>query len=203
MPRPELHSTDRILDAARSVALESGVGAATIASIARESGAPVGTLYHRFGSRDELLARAWIRAARRAQEAVIASASGLAGTDAIVTAALAVIDFCEFNPKDARMLVSFRREDLLAGDLPPTLVAELEELNRPLERCIKRLARDIHGSAGAQSTEIAALAIFDLPYGAARRHLIAGRSLPGALRRHVEVAVRAIVAMKAPSSSAV
>ena len=48
MPRPELHPTDSILDAARGVVLEQGLGAATVAAIAESSGAPVGSIYHRF-----------------------------------------------------------------------------------------------------------------------------------------------------------
>jgi hypothetical protein len=44
--RPELHPTDAILDGARGVVLEQGLGAATIAAIAESSGAPVGSIYH-------------------------------------------------------------------------------------------------------------------------------------------------------------
>jgi hypothetical protein len=37
------------------------------------------------------------------------------------------------------------------------------------------------------------LAVFDIPYGAARRHLVAGKPLPPSLRAQVEKAVRAVL----------
>lgn len=76
MPRPELHATDDILDAARDLIIEHGLRAATVAAIASESGAPVGSIYHRFGSIDQLLAEIWLRAARRSQELFIERAQG-------------------------------------------------------------------------------------------------------------------------------
>jgi hypothetical protein len=37
------------------------------------------------------------------------------------------------------------------------------------------------------------LAVFDLPYGATKRHLVSGEELPTRLRRDLETAVRALV----------
>jgi AcrR family transcriptional regulator len=51
-----------LLDAARTLALTDGPRAVTVAAIAGASGAPSGTLYHRFGSRDGILRAAWLRA---------------------------------------------------------------------------------------------------------------------------------------------
>ena len=73
MPRPTLHSTNAILDSARKLLLEQGAGSATIEAIAGASGAPTGSIYHRFGSRDAMLARLWIRAVRRSQENFLAA----------------------------------------------------------------------------------------------------------------------------------
>ena len=73
MAPPRKHDTDEILDAARAIVLAAGPRAASVATIARESGAPVGTLYHRFGSRDGLLAAAWLRALERFQHHALAA----------------------------------------------------------------------------------------------------------------------------------
>jgi AcrR family transcriptional regulator len=45
MPRPQLHPTDTMLDAARDLLLEDGSGSATIEAIASSSGAPTGSIY--------------------------------------------------------------------------------------------------------------------------------------------------------------
>ena len=52
MAPPRKHETDVILDAARALVLEGGPRAASVAAIAAASGAPAGTLYHRFGNRE-------------------------------------------------------------------------------------------------------------------------------------------------------
>jgi AcrR family transcriptional regulator len=197
MPRPQLHASGSILDAARALALSSGVAAATIAEIARISGAPVGSIYHRFGSRDELLARLWIRAVRRSQASCLAAVDDADPVEAAVAGALSILDFCRDESTDAHLLVSFRREDLLRTAPSTALARELEALNRPIEEAIGRLARRLHGRSSRAAVERTVLVVFDLPYGAARRHLIAGHSLPPALRRDVEAAVRAVLRRRA------
>ena len=78
MAPPRKHDTDTILDAVRALALRDGPRAVSVAAIARESGAPVGTLYHRFKSRDGLVSAAWKRALERFH-AVWLEAAGPAG----------------------------------------------------------------------------------------------------------------------------
>ena len=74
MARPRLHDPDSILDATLTVVLDRGAPEATIQAIAAESGAPTGSIYHAFGSREALLARMWVRAARRSQERFLEAA---------------------------------------------------------------------------------------------------------------------------------
>jgi AcrR family transcriptional regulator len=62
MGRRALYSADQILDAARDLAAQSGPAAVTIAALGSAlGGAPSGSLYHRFASRNELLGRLWLR----------------------------------------------------------------------------------------------------------------------------------------------
>ena len=86
MARPALHSTDVILDAARDALLREGPRGATIQAISAASGAPTGTLYHRFGNRDRLLIEAWLRAVRRFQEGFLAALEGRESLDAAIAA---------------------------------------------------------------------------------------------------------------------
>lgn len=145
--RPELYPTDSILDAASGVVLERGLGAATIAAIAESSGAPVGSIYHRFGSVDDLLARMWIRAVRRSQERFAAAAEDPDPTEGAVGAALSVYDYCVKHPADGRLLLSYRPEDLAGGRIHPKQRTELERLNDPVAAVVKDLARRLYGRA--------------------------------------------------------
>jgi AcrR family transcriptional regulator len=194
VPRPPLHPTDAILDVARSLALDSGASATTIAEIARASGAPVGSLYHRFGSRDDLLAQLWIRAVRRSQGSFLTAIDRGDPIEGAVMGAMAIVDFCEYQRADARLLLSLRREDLLRAAPSPEVARELDGLNGPLEQGLARLARALYGTAGQVEMQRVLLAVFDIPYGAARRHLVAGKPLPPSLRAQVEKAVRAVLA---------
>jgi AcrR family transcriptional regulator len=188
-----MHSTDAMLDAARDLLLEDGSRSATIEAIASASGAPTGSIYHRFGSRDELIARLWIRAVHRSQASFLAALEREDAKEAARAAALSIIDFCQEHPADARLLVSFRREDLIRSTTDTTLAAELEELNRPLERAVVDLARRLYGRRTRAALDRTLLAVFDLPYGAARRHLIAGRTFPSGMRADVARAVAAVL----------
>jgi AcrR family transcriptional regulator len=197
MGRSTLHSATTILDSARTVVLDGGAQAATINAIAGASSAPAGSIYHRFGSRDALLAELWIRAVRRSQAHFTAAIdSEDRSLEAAIAGALSIFDFAASERDDARLLASLRREDLIRSPLPPELVRSLRELNRPRERAVSRLARELYGTNGAGARELVALAVIDIPYGAVRRHLVGGAPVPQSLRPGVERAIRAVLDRK-------
>jgi AcrR family transcriptional regulator len=189
LARPRLHSDDAILDAARTLVLDGGARAATLNAIAAASGAPKGSIYHRFASLNELLATMWIRAVRRSQGEFIEAARDSDAMSAAVGAALAIYDFAAREPADARLLASLRREDLVRQ--APLLEGELATLNRPLERALADLARRLFGKATRAGIDATVTAVVDLPMGAVRRHLIAGSPPPAQARGQLEAAVRA------------
>jgi AcrR family transcriptional regulator len=187
--RPQLHSEDAILDAARSVVVERGPRAATVGAIADASDAPTGSIYHRFSSVDELLARLWMRAIRRAQHAILAGNQD-DPLEAAVYGALAVYDFCLREPGDALLLSSFRRSDFDSVRLSEPVRAELGRLNDEIDQFFDAVARRIGGAA---RLDIALLAVRDLPYGAALPHVRDGTRPPRARRARLERAVRALL----------
>jgi AcrR family transcriptional regulator len=189
--RPELHPEDTILDVARELVLDGGARAATVAAIARLSGAPKGSIYYRFASLDDLLAAVWIRAVRRSQAAFIEAAQDPEPMAAAIKAALAIHDFAEQNPADARLLASMRRADLIQKIDDRRLRRELERVNAPLGAAIEGLARRLFGRATRANLERTVCAVVDLPMGALRRHLTAGARPPKTLRRQLAAAVRA------------
>jgi len=182
-----------MLDAARDLMLGEGSRSATMEAIADASGAPTGSIYHRFGSRDELIARLWIRAVHRSQASFVAALEQEDAGKAALAGAMSIIDFCEAHPADARLLAAFRREDLIKSIPKGELAEELEGLNRPVERAVVQLAQRLYGSRSREALDRTLLAVFDLPYGAARRHLIAGVPLPPGLRADIGRAVAAVV----------
>ena len=187
MARPELHSSDDILDAARRLVVDGGARAATVNRLVEVSGAPKGSIYHRFGGLDELLAALWLRTVRRSQDAFLAALDQPGAVQAAVAAALSLHDFAATHPEDARLLAAVRREDLVhtaSGE-------ELRKVNARMPEVLGSLARRLYGRASRAAVERTTFAVVDLPLGAVRRHLIEGRPLPVGLRDQLEAAVRA------------
>src|SRR6201987_5443882 len=99
MAPPRKHQTDVILDAARELVLDGGPRAASVAAIAKSSGAPPGTLYHRFGNRDGILTAAWLRALGRFQARALAARAD-APLETAVAMAVAAVGFARELPPD-------------------------------------------------------------------------------------------------------
>jgi AcrR family transcriptional regulator len=188
-----MHSDEVILDAARALVLDGGARAVTIDAIALASGAPKGSLYHRFDSLNDLLAEMWMRAARAAQAEFLSALEHPDAMAAALAAACSLHDFAAAHPGDARLLASMRREDLVETPLTPRLTRELDELNRPLERAFAQLARRLFGRASRSTVEATVCAVSDIPIGGIRRHLVAGSSFPPGLRGQLEAATRAVL----------
>jgi AcrR family transcriptional regulator len=189
----QVFSTDAILDSAREVIIERGLRGATVEAIARAAGVPVGSIYHRFRSIDELLARVWLRAVRRSQTRALA-----VPTDpgqplrSAVAVALAMYDHCLADPHDTLLLDVLHRGEVLALDLGP-LAAEVESANDGIVAMMDALARALYGRAGRRGRDLVLLALVDLPHGFAHRQLVAGQRTP-ARRERLPAAVRAVLA---------
>jgi AcrR family transcriptional regulator len=182
-----------MLDAARALLLQDGARATTIGAIAKASGAPVGSIYHRFGSRETLITKLWLRAVYRSQASFVAAMEQPDAREAAVAAALSIFDFCREHPADAQLRASFGREDLIGATPTGPLADELAELNRPVERAVVEMAKRLYGTLTGQAFDRIMLAVFDLPYGATKRHLVRGTNLPTGLRHDLETAVRAVI----------
>jgi AcrR family transcriptional regulator len=196
---PRKHQTDVILDAARALVLAGGPRAASVAAIAMSSGAPAGTLYHRFGNRDGILAAAWLRALERFQARAMATGAdtgaGAPAETALDTAtamAVSAISFARELPEDARLLLTIRPGDLLDGEPDVTFQQTLAAMNAPLTERIGALARQLYGSSGPRSVDAVARAVVDLPYAVVRRHAH-DEPMPSWLEADVAASARAIL----------
>lgn len=169
MAPPRKHETDVILDAARALVLAGGPRAASVASIANASGAPAGTLYHRFGNRDGILTAAWLRALERFQARAMAAEADTPAQTAVAMA-VAAISFARELPEDARLLLTIRPGDLLDGEPDAAFKETLAAMNAPLLERTRALARKLYGRSDSRSVDAVARAVADLPYAVVRRH---------------------------------
>lgn len=169
MAPPRKHETDAILDATRTLVLADGPRAASVAAIAKASGAPAGTLYHRFGNRNGILTAAWLRALQRFQAEAL-GASGETPVDTAVAMGVAAVRYARALPEDARLLLTIRPRDLLDGEPDGEFDARLAQMNAPLFARLRELTRALRGDDGPRSLDAVTRAVVDLPYAVVRRH---------------------------------
>jgi AcrR family transcriptional regulator len=174
MPRPALYDADELMDAARGLILERGPRSAGIREIARRSGAPSGSLYHRFGSRDNLVGITWLRAVRRFQSGFLDALADEIPERAVERAIAWSVDYALSEPADTRLLLSHGRRDLLDGNPGAHLAAQIALVNEELEQAVCALARRLFGALTARNVERVTYAVIDLPSAVLRRHVLAG-----------------------------
>ena len=192
VPRPERHSVDTLLDASRDLVLRDGARGVTVDRIVAASGAPKGSVYHRFASVNDLLAAMWLRAVRRSQDGFLQQlTAGGEPVEVAVAAGLAVHDFAVQEPEDARLLAALRREDLV-GDVSDSAIAvELQAVNDRLGVALSDLARRLYGRATRETVQRTTCAVVDLPMGAIRRYLVEGVAVPRSVRSQLAAAMEA------------
>ncbi|MVU79690.1 TetR family transcriptional regulator [Nocardia sp. ET3-3] len=195
MAPPRKHDTDVILDAARTLVLRDGPRAASVAAIAEASGAPVGTLYHRFGNRNGVLTEAWIRALDRFQSRVLTATAVPDPIEAAVTMTTAAIGFGRDCPDDARLLLNLRPSDLLDGAPDTEFRERLARMNEPLFEQLHRIATGVYGADGEREIDAVSRVVVDLPYAALRRHAPAPE-LPDWLEADLAAAARTLLTVR-------
>ncbi|GAA5050996.1 TetR/AcrR family transcriptional regulator [Nocardia callitridis] len=200
MPRPRIHDPDAVLDAAESLAVRAGPAAVTIRAVAAATGASNGAIYHTFGSRGELLARAWLRGAHRflamqteLVDPLLRESDGLA---AVLAAATTPADFARQFPDSARLLLALDRAELFT-EVPEPVAADLAETDKTLLAVLIRLAHCLWGRRDRHAVDTITLCVVDLPTAILlRRDRLTPAADPDSLaREHLRAAVRAVVAL--------
>jgi AcrR family transcriptional regulator len=193
MGRPARYPAQQILDAAARLAAAEGPGGSTIGAIASALGAPTGSIYHRFSSRDVLLAELWLQTVESFQVGFQAALVGLEPRDAGLQAALYTPQWVRAHPAPARLLLLHRREDFLPGGWPGEIAERATDLGKQGELALRRFARRALKSTSAQATRRARYAVIDLPYAAVRPHVHANESPPLIVDELITTAYRAVI----------
>lgn len=192
--RPAKFDRDALLDAALGIVAEGGPGALTLAALARAAGAPTGSIYHRFPSLDALTSELWMRTVARFQDGFVAAVAAHDDTlEALVAAALHTPRWSRRHRAEARLLLLHRHRDLVHR-APPELARQLEAQRATAMRVFRGLVRRHFGRATPRHMAEAWFAVVDVPYGAVRRALVAGKQPPALVDELVERTCRALLA---------
>lgn len=185
MPRPARYTVDVLLDAAADLLAVDGPGAVTMSAVARSTGAPSGSVYHRFPTRAALCGELWVRSEERLQEALLAAlATDDEPAQRCITGALSVLAWCRAHPVEAQVLLTGPGQ-LGLGEWPENLVGRRKRLQRRLKKVLGEIPGD--------SARVSA-AVIDVPYAIVRRHLGARQAIPASADAIVTDCAQALTA---------
>jgi AcrR family transcriptional regulator len=114
-------------------------GRVTLQALSGETGLSMGSLYHRFQSREGLLAEAWLHAVRAFQAGFLQCLDSGA-PDAGLRAALETPRFCRAEPGLAIILAGCRQADFIGAHTPPHLAAALAGANTEVAAAVAHFA---------------------------------------------------------------
>ncbi|HYM03698.1 MAG TPA: helix-turn-helix domain-containing protein [Stellaceae bacterium] len=155
------------LEAARDLAAANGPAAVTVGSVTTRLGAPTGSFYHRFASRDVLLGELWLKTVLAMQQGFVAAIDRGDG----LGAALHVPAWSREHLDDARLLLLHHRDDFVHGDWPAALKQGVADQARRFVDCLARIAAETFGGTGAEPLRLARFVLADVPIAAVRAHL--------------------------------
>ena len=141
MGRKAYFQHNEFIDAAVQIIAEDGLGALTIAALAKRINAPVGSVYHRFPSRDALLAELWLNIIELYQNEFLKylQEDGLKAT-------LDGLKWVRTHPYEARIMLLYRLEDLTSGEWPEDLQKRASRLAKELQEGISSFTKKQFGS---------------------------------------------------------
>jgi AcrR family transcriptional regulator len=172
MGRQARFGAETFVTAAKAIAAAEGPAAVTVATVTARAKAPTGSFYHRFASRDALLAELWLSAMQSFQRGFVA----LADLDDGPRAAVYTLDWARGDPELASLVLLYSRTEIV-GAQPPAKVKEAERaLSRQIEACL------------------ACFALLELPAAAARTHLERREAIPPELDALVRAAYPVLIA---------
>lgn len=193
MPRPAKFDDASILNAAATIVATHGVGAATVTAIAASIGAPNGSIYHRFKTRDELMGRLWLQKASQFQDAFVRGLDHPDARQAGLEAALSLPRTVRQDSAGAKVMLMHRREDFLGEGWPPSMSAEAERLGAQVREALDSITTRLFGRKTAATRRTASFAVLDIPYAAVRRYVGSGEAPPPQVDRLIALAYAAAI----------
>ncbi len=163
----------------------SDTGTVTLQSVVTETGASIGSLYHRYQSREGLLAATWIDAVSAFQDAFTLSLNADM-EDAGENAALATPRFCRAHRSRAIVLSCCRQSEFLSPKTPAPLQQTMATINDEGVKALRRFAR-----RSGLNLEVCQHAIVSVPLGIVRAYL-PSRPVPARVDNYVRTAYRAL-----------
>jgi len=166
MGRKAYFKNEEFIDSAIQIISEEGLGALTIAGLSTRVTAPIGSVYHRFPSRDALVAELWLYIVESFQNEWL----NILQTDGL-QATLYCLQWVRSHPNEASVMLLYRINDLTSGEWPKDLQKRALRLSRELHEGVASFTKKQFGSVTKEYIDRTLFAIYDAPMGILRRYL--------------------------------
>ncbi len=188
MGRKAYFQHEDFLDAAVKIIAEDGLAALTISALAKRINAPVGSVYHRFASRDALLAEVWLKIIESFQNEFL----NLLKEDGL-QATLSCLQWVRRHPKEARIMLLYRMRDLTSGKWPQDLREHARRLDQDLHDAVAVFIKKEFGKVTPENIDRAIFAIYDAPIGMISRYLRNNKIPPASTANLIRETYEAII----------
>lgn len=173
MGRKAYFKNEEFIESAIQIIAEEGLGALTIAGLSTRMTAPIGSVYHRFPSRDALIAELWLNIIESFQDEWLK----ILQTDGR-QATVFCMDWVRNHPNEARVMLLYRIEDLISGEWPKDLRKRAERIFNQLQEGIAAFAKRKFGKLTNESIDRTLYALHDAPMGILRRYMLENKMPP-------------------------
>ncbi|WP_191499284.1 TetR family transcriptional regulator [Mycobacterium simulans] len=190
---------DSVMDAVEWLTGQAGLEALTIRAVARITGVPTAAIYQMYGSREGLIGHAWLRAARRFVELLVAlvdDAHTVANPrDEVLAAAETSLIYPRRYPGSGAFRLVVSRYELVDLALPSEVTDQLRCVENEFLEVIARLSVQLWDRQDAQTLEVISACVADLPNRILTR---SARYSDGTLREYLRAAVQGILEVGPP-----
>lgn len=169
MPRAPKFDDEQILDAALSLSSAGQPSEVSMKGVAALLGAPSGSIYYRFPSRDHLLGALWLRCVKAFQLDFLQALDKVDPIEAALDAACHTVSWSRANPLEARALLLYRRRDFTGQEWPTDLAEQNRRQESAVATSMSSLSQRLKATAGEH--ERVHLAVIGIPLGAVRPFL--------------------------------
>jgi len=164
---------DSFINAAIELVTLGGPGAATMSAIARSTGAPTGSLYHRFPSRTALMGAAWLRALGSLCDHILPQLAQNKPDQAVRS----LTRWTQENPSFARLIMLYEESDIIDGPLPEELHQKLAHIHQALGKALSSLLKSLDKKLSPGNMALVNFALFDGPIAAMKPALRGGQEI--------------------------
>lgn len=179
--------------AALRLVADRGPQAVTVAALAKEVGAPTGSIYHRYRSREQLLAELWMDVVEAFQHGFVASLASAHDIEGAVETARFMTSWTREHPLEARLLLLHRRQDFVTGEWPADLAERAAALEPQIGSALRAFAARAFGRADAETMARLRYALLDAPFGGIKPYVQARNRLPPVIDDLVARTARAVL----------